>query len=209
MIETYEQSNQGKVIAAFAQALADMPKVQKTGFNPHFKANFANIETILPIVKDVLDKNGLMLVQRPNNDKSCAVISGELIHIKSCQSLDLGTVSVPIIKNDPQAYGSAMTYARRYLIVTTFLIETGDDDGQSASKPEDKDNILSVKVRIAKLAGNLGFTEREAVGSIANSVRRHLDVAEDVEGLLLAEKFIKSSLTKANIDGFLNDGVLK
>ena len=194
-----------QVIKALANAMQAMPKVAKTGYNPHFKSNFANIDTILPTIKPILQANELMLVQKNVHAVDCAAIQTVVYHIKSGESLDLGTITVPMKKADPQAYGSAVTYARRYALVTVFLMETGDDDdGNNASRPP-KDDLMSIKVRIKSLVVGLGFTDRDEIKSIVDRVRRYKDVAEDVDGLLVAEGFLKT-LNKDTVIDFLNAG---
>jgi hypothetical protein len=42
---------------------------------------------------------------------------------------------VPASKQDPQGYGSALTYARRYSLMAACGIAPEDDDGNAASKP--------------------------------------------------------------------------
>jgi len=46
------------------------------------------------------------------------------------------TVDVPASKQDPQGYGSALTYARRYSLQAACGIAPEDDDGNAASKPK-------------------------------------------------------------------------
>jgi len=57
-----------------------------------------------------------------------------LIHT-SGETLSGGLLHVPASKNDPQGYGSALTYARRYSLMATCGIAAEDDDGNAASKP--------------------------------------------------------------------------
>jgi hypothetical protein len=52
--------------------------------------------------------------------------SGELI--------ECGILHVPAAKLDPQGYGSALTYARRYSLMAACGIAPEDDDGNSASR---------------------------------------------------------------------------
>ncbi len=44
--------------------------------------------------------------------------------------------AVPANKQDPQGYGSALTYARRYSLMAVCGIAPEDDDGNAASKPK-------------------------------------------------------------------------
>jgi len=56
-----------------------------------------------------------------------------LIH-ESGEILECGTLHVPASKQDPQGYGSALTYARRYSLMAACGIAPEDDDGNSASR---------------------------------------------------------------------------
>jgi len=47
-----------------------------------------------------------------------------------------GRLHVPASKQDPQGYGSALTYARRYSLQAACGIAPEDDDGNAASKPK-------------------------------------------------------------------------
>jgi hypothetical protein len=47
-------------------------------------------------------------------------------------------VIYPIEKGDPQKYGSGITYARRYGIISTLCLEQEDDDGNLTSKRDEK-----------------------------------------------------------------------
>lgn len=49
--------------------------------------------------------------------------------------MQAGRIFVPAAQNSPQAFGSALTYARRYSLMTACGIAPEDDDGNAASKP--------------------------------------------------------------------------
>ena len=53
--------------------------------------------------------------------------------------------SMPVSKLDPQAFGSALTYGQRYLLMSRFGLPPSDDDGQAASgmRPEEMENYQS------------------------------------------------------------------
>jgi hypothetical protein len=48
--------------------------------------------------------------------------------------LECGILHVPASKQDPQGYGSALTYARRYSLMAACGIAPEDDDGNQASR---------------------------------------------------------------------------
>jgi hypothetical protein len=61
----------------------------------------------------------------------------ETIFIHSSgEQISSGKLHVPATKHDAQGYGSALTYARRYSLMTACGIAPEDDDGNSASKPK-------------------------------------------------------------------------
>jgi hypothetical protein len=45
-------------------------------------------------------------------------------------------------QHNPQAFGSAITYARRYALQSALLIPTEDDDAESAMKPVREDQAI-------------------------------------------------------------------
>jgi len=53
---------------------------------------------------------------------------------ESGESIECGKLHVPAAKQDPQGYGSALTYARRYSLMAACGIAPEDDDGNSASR---------------------------------------------------------------------------
>jgi hypothetical protein len=55
---------------------------------------------------------------------------------ESGEVLSTGRLHVPAVKADPQGYGSALTYCRRYALMTACGIAPEDDDGQAATKTQ-------------------------------------------------------------------------
>ena len=64
----------------------------------------------------------------------------KLVHIASGQ-WQSSLLVMPLPKNDPQGYGSALTYARRYGLCALVGIVTEDDDGSAASILEGTSSI--------------------------------------------------------------------
>jgi hypothetical protein len=57
---------------------------------------------------------------------------------ESGEMLECGKLHVPAAKQDPQGYGSALTYARRYSLMAACGIAPEDDDGNAASRQAPK-----------------------------------------------------------------------
>jgi hypothetical protein len=48
--------------------------------------------------------------------------------------MECGMLHVPAAKHDPQGYGSALTYARRYSLLAATGLAPEDDDGNAGSR---------------------------------------------------------------------------
>ena len=124
----------GKAIAsAFVKAQADFGPALKTNTNPHFKSKYAGLDACVEAVIDALHKHGIGLMQRTMPCESGVAVETVFIHT-SGETLSSGPLQVPASKQDPQGYGSALTYARRYSLMAACGIAPEDDDGNAASK---------------------------------------------------------------------------
>lgn len=123
-----------KAIAAFVKAQASFGAALKTASNPHFKSRYADLSACVEAVIDGLHANGLALIQTSHPSDTGVAVETILVH-ESGGKISGGILHVPASKQDAQGYGSALTYARRYGILTLCGIAPEDDDGNAASKP--------------------------------------------------------------------------
>jgi hypothetical protein len=121
------------IASSFIKAKRAFGPVLKVSTNPHFKSKFAPLETCLEAVDEACLANGIALYQETSLDDSGITIETVFLH-ESGESLRCGKLHVPASKNDPQGFGSALTYARRYSLLAACGIAAEDDDGNSASK---------------------------------------------------------------------------
>jgi hypothetical protein len=116
-------------IAKIAPALAAFQKeikpIKKDGINPHFHSRYATLDAIMDAIRPVMAKHDLAIVQSQNATRLIHT-SGEWIEVV----VDLAPAS-----GTPQAYGSAMTYARRYGVSAILGLATEDDDDATAAQP--------------------------------------------------------------------------
>jgi hypothetical protein len=125
----------GKAIAsAFVKAQADFGPALKTNTNPHFKSKYAGLDACVEAVIDALHKHGIGLMQRTLPCESGVTVETVFIHT-SGETMSSGPLHVPASKADPQGYGSALTYARRYSLMAACGIAPEDDDGNAAARP--------------------------------------------------------------------------
>ena len=119
--------------AAFVAAQKDFGPALKTATNPHFKSRYADLAACIEAVIDGLHAHGLALIQRTHASETGVTVETVFIH-ESGAEMSGGELHVPAIKSDPQGYGSALTYARRYSLCAACGIAPEDDDGNAASK---------------------------------------------------------------------------
>jgi hypothetical protein len=80
-----------------------------------------------------LNDNGIALIQKCYDCDNGVMVETMFVH-ESGEMLECGILHVPASKQDPQGYGSALTYARRYSLMAACGIAPEDDDGNSASR---------------------------------------------------------------------------
>jgi hypothetical protein len=110
-----------------------LESVGKSSLNPHFKNKYANLTDILSVVKPALNNNNFFLTQKVLIKDSNEVLKTEITH-KSGQILESEAPLNVADRNNPQKYGSAITYMRRYSLTALLGIEEEDDDGQKATQ---------------------------------------------------------------------------
>ena len=126
------------IAIAFVKAQRDFAPALKTSTNPHFKSKYADLAACVEAVIDALNTNGIAMIQRTHDDQTGVTVETVFIH-ESGETIESGRLHVPAAKNDPQGYGSALTYARRYSLMAACGIAPEDDDGNSASsKPKNQ-----------------------------------------------------------------------
>lgn len=111
---------------------------------------YAQLKDIVTETRPALKKNGLFVVQALTHIDGTPAISTQLSHSASDQVIETKT---PLIHKpeDPQKWGAAITYARRYSYVTILgLLVDEDDDGQLASvKTEAQPYVENIEEELA------------------------------------------------------------
>jgi hypothetical protein len=127
-----EQMTHKTIASALAAAQMQMGKALKQSSNPHFKSKYADLGSVMDACMPALNAVGIAVIQPAGEDEFGRYVETRLIHGESGEML---TCRVPLIvnKNDMQGYGSAVTYARRYGLITMAGIAPEDDDGNAAA----------------------------------------------------------------------------
>ena len=122
----------GKIAAALVKAQRAFAPALKTATNPHFRSRYVALDGCVEAVIDALNENGIFLHQATDYDSAGVVVETVFIH-ESGESVSGGRLFVPAPKHDPQGFGSALTYARRYSLMAACGIAPEDDDGNAAT----------------------------------------------------------------------------
>jgi len=115
----------------------ELEPVMKAKDNPFFKSKYADINSFIEMVKPVLNKHGLILLQPlgVTVDEDFGVKQSITTIVMDADTGEKLEYTSPIIskENDPQKMGSAITYYRRYALQSFLFIQAEDDDANHAS----------------------------------------------------------------------------
>ena len=99
--------------------------------NPFFKSNYADINTIIDMVKPILNEEGLLVLQPLSHVNGKPAIQTVIMYKGDAIS---ETTVIPEDPN-PQKMGSSITYFRRYALQSMLCLQAADDDGNTAAQP--------------------------------------------------------------------------
>ena len=149
------------------KAQQEIEPVTKDDKNPFFKNDFASLNKTILTCKQVLNDNNILVLQPIQSDENGVYVCTTLIHT-SGDMLESKQLIREAKSNDPQAQGSAITYARRYSLKSFLCMTDRDDDGEKAQttyrKPIAKPEPMITKVQeteIDKLVKSRGRTISE------------------------------------------------
>lgn len=112
--------------------------VTKDAKNPHFKNTYISLGKLLDAVVPVLTEKGLVLVQTPGGFNGTPSLKTAIIDVETGETLE-GECPLMLERDNPQGLGSAITYLRRYALMSMLgLVADEDDDGQKASPVRDR-----------------------------------------------------------------------
>ena len=125
-------SEHKNIAAALAAAQAQMGKALKSANNPHFKSKYADLSSVVDATMPALNANGIAVIQPMQESETGRIVMTKFIHTSG----EVLECAIPLIvaKNDMQGMGSAITYARRYGLMSLAGIAPEDDDGNAAVK---------------------------------------------------------------------------
>ena len=132
---------QSATIAELAKALSkaqgEIKGAIKDSNNPFFNKTYADLSSVWEACRKPLSSNGLAVIQTCCSEGlDVVVIETTLAH--GSGEWVRGKLAMKPVKIDPQGVGSCITYARRYALAAIVGVAPEDDDGNEATKGDQK-----------------------------------------------------------------------
>lgn len=186
---------------------ATNPKARLDSKNPHFKSEFASLESVIACVNSA-SAYGITFMQPTG-------FEGDIDYVETIMIHEGGEERVARTKikskdpSDPQKYGAGITYAKRFGLQSLFGIADTDDDGNLASQPPKEappvgnslSNGATPTPQTNPPAGGVGTSFDQLIETYPDEISR---VASFEQGLSLIEKILKEAETPKNVTDFFN-----
>lgn len=145
---------------AFVALQADLVPVAKSAVNPFFKSNYAPLPEVMETIQPLLAKHKLAVMQPMTHLDNEPAIKTILIHESGEMVEEVSPVFLD--KKSAQSHGSAITYARRYGVMSLLgLVADEDDDGNRASQPTKQSGGSSSRPATEKQLGLIHTLARQ------------------------------------------------
>lgn len=197
-----ELKNLAKALAKFQ---ADIKDPARDKDNPYFKSKYVALDGLLDAVRPVLAANGLSFIQSPVSNGQDMGVATLLMH-DSGEWIESDPFMLHAVKNDPQAGGSAITYARRYSLSAVLGVAWDDDDDaniatkghQSRSNAQNapaKGNCTKAGRQAEKNASSSSQTQKKPT-SVDDYYQLVIDWARANEAVMFIGPLLKAKFNK-------------
>jgi len=183
------------LFSAMAKAFPEIENATKDKVNPAFRSKYADLGSVVEAVKPALVAHELWFAQITHEQTGGVCVETVVCH-SSGEQFSFGKLFLPATKQDAQGYGSALTYCRRYSLMSAFGIAAEDDDGNGAVKnaPKVVYDTPPPATRAAPLKGP--HTSKTGLKTALHDVVREIEACGDIDQL---EAFLAMPETKATI----------
>lgn len=129
----FEQSdNVNELYKALAAAQSVLGRADKDGKNPHYRSRYATLTSVIEAVRPVFAEHGLSIQQHPHFADGMVSLTTVIGHTSGQWTRSVA--SVPIGKRaDSHAFGSCVSYLRRYSLASVACLVQDDDDGNQVA----------------------------------------------------------------------------
>jgi hypothetical protein len=136
---------------ALCKAQGAIQPAIKDAENPFFHSTYADLSSVWEVARKPLADNGLSVSQLPGECRDNKILLKTILMHESGEFLS-STLEMPYLKSDPQAIGSAITYARRYALaaIVGIVADEDDDANKAAGKGQESPKETTKKVKEEK-----------------------------------------------------------
>lgn len=197
-------------ITELAKALnktqAKLQVAKKGSENPFFHSKYADLLAVWDACREALTQNGLSVSQLADTDaEGKAVLETILMH-ESGEWIK-GRLPLLSVKADPQAQGSAITYARRYSLSAIIGLCTEEDDDAGAAMERTKPKasmcpIHNVPFKKFEKEGRVWYSHKTEDGW-CNKDKKVDPVIEAAKDMGMVVKDTEDNISFANVGEFL------
>jgi hypothetical protein len=136
------------IIQLLIKARSEIQPPKKEGTNPHFRSRYVTLEGCIEAVTQPLANNGFFLSQQVGSNELGTFVATAIYHQDFPDWSMESSVPLVLAKNDMQGLGSAVTYARRYGIMSLLNLPSEDDDAnQSTTQTNSLTDTTSEKTK--------------------------------------------------------------
>ena len=168
-----------KLAAALVKFNSEVSSIAKDAKNPFFKSDYVTLDKLIISTREILQKNGLSVLQFPLSDENRIGVQTILLHESGEYIESEPLYMTPAKVNDPQAAGSVITYLRRYSYQAILNLSTGEDDDANAatfvnSEPPKANGKLTAKQvgRLLAIGLKAGVKESDIKAAIYKEFRK-------------------------------------
>jgi hypothetical protein len=119
-----------EIATAMSKAQGAIEDATKKGLNPAFRSKYADMAAVRAVIREPLAENDLSVVQFPRTSDGAVEVETMILH-KSGEYF-AETLRMPVHRFDAHGIGSAITYARRYGLMSMLSLASEDDDGNAS-----------------------------------------------------------------------------
>jgi len=164
-----------EIAAALAAAQGEMTGAKKGADNPFFKSRYSDLASVVEAISKPFSTHGLSYFQSVATTETGMIsVSTRIMH-KSGQWIESDPLLMPPVKNDPQAFGSAVTYGKRYSLQAAAGVPSVDDDGNAASQaveaPKKRVNRVKAQGYIKEFESLIGAQDGLGIRQLNDEIK--------------------------------------
>lgn len=120
--------------SALLEAQKNIGAATKGTANPFFKSSYADLATVMEVVKEPLNSAGLSITQEVGfTSYGDSLVDTLTTTIRGEDGQSISSMArIPPTK-DIQKFGAAISYMKRYALQALLFVPTEDDDGNSVT----------------------------------------------------------------------------